>query len=853
MNKKLKNGTLLFLSFISTLLSNALANDTSVSVKKNTKFDSNFMNFFDHDLNLSDYNGEDNVKEGIYLVDINLNSKDIEQRNVSFIIKDDKQDAQACFKIEDIIYFNIDTTLLPESWKDNECIYIQDIISGAKVNFDSEDQKIYLSIPQLYIKNTPHGYVSPELWDEGVPALTLSYGVNASTLRNSNHAELSSKNEQYYYGNLTSSVKLDAWRLYTNSTLDSSNSHGTNWNNQSAYLQRSIAANLSQLTIGDVNTTGIMFNTTPIRGVSMYTDDRMLPDSMRGYAPTVRGIANTNALVTVMQNGNVIYETNVPPGEFVITDLNTAGYSGSIEVIIREANGTVRTQTVPYSSIPQLLRAGYSKYATTLGEIRNSNFSDNPMLFEGTYQYGLNDYVTAYGGVQTTASSDYSAINGGLAINTPIGALGLDLTRSFHSISTQEDQCNTFCNMSVKASLAKLIEPTKTSFNLMAYRYSSSDYYTLMDALYIIDAQKKGQKISVQNYREVFEASINQELEPGWGSFNLSSYFGRYWLGNQKNNINYQVGYANNIGSVNYNLSFNRSNNSYGNGDNVFRLAFSIPIKSSGKNTSRPILTSSLSHSERESRLKTSISGLAGKNQEYSYGSWIGVGSHDDNDVGVNGGYNAGSALINASYSQSKSGSMASFNLSGAVVAHAGGINLSHSISDTVGIVEAKGATGASVYPYLNSRVAKNGYAIIPSLSPFAINEITVSSKNAPANIEIVEDRMKVVPTAGASVLIRFETKSVNNHILKISRKNGEFAPFGSIIYNDKGTSVGIIGQGGNVIMSDNTPQKMSVVWTNKQGENRCFVEYSPEIHSDTENIKTINALCNNEESIFKG
>ncbi|MFJ1231685.1 FimD/PapC N-terminal domain-containing protein, partial [Yersinia proxima] len=103
MNKKLKNGTLLFLSFISTLLSNALANDTSVSVKKNTKFDSNFMNFFDHDLNLSDYNGEDNVKEGIYLVDINLNSKDIEQRNVSFIIKDDKQDAQACFKIEDII------------------------------------------------------------------------------------------------------------------------------------------------------------------------------------------------------------------------------------------------------------------------------------------------------------------------------------------------------------------------------------------------------------------------------------------------------------------------------------------------------------------------------------------------------------------------------------------------------------------------------------------------------------------------------------------------------------------------------------------------------------------------------
>ncbi|MBX9487349.1 fimbrial biogenesis outer membrane usher protein [Yersinia enterocolitica] len=852
MNKNQINGIILS-GVLLSLLPTASADDTSLNVKKNVKFDSAFMNFFDHGLNLADYNGEDKVKEGKYLVDINLNSKNIDQRHVNFILKSNTQDAQACFKQDDIISFDIDTTLLSEGWKDNKCIFMADIIPGATVKFDNDDQKIFVTVPQVYLKNTPRGYITPELWDEGIPALTLSYGVNAATLRNTNTYGLNAKNEQFYYGSLNSSLKFDAWRLFTNSTLNSSSSNGTNFNNQSAYLQRSIAANLSQLAIGDVNTTGIMFNTTPVRGVSMYTDDRMLPDSMRGFAPTVRGIADSNALVTVMQNGTIIYETNVPPGEFVISDLNTSGYSGSIEVIIREANGNIRTQTFPYSSIPQLLRAGYSKYSTTFGEIRNSNFSDTPVLFEGTYQYGFNDYITAYGGVQTTMAGDYSAINGGVAINTTIGALGLDLTRSFHSVGAQEQECNSFCSMSVKASLVKFIEPTNTNFSLMAYRYSSSDYYTLMDALYILDSRKKGQNVYTDNYREVFEASISQELEPGWGSFNLSSYYGKYWQESQNNNISYQVGYANNLGSVNYNLSYNRANNRYGYGDNIFRLSFSIPISLGNRNSSKPILTSSLSHSEKESRIKTSVNGIAGSNQQYSYGSWIGAGSRGDNDFGLNGGYNSGSALINAGYSQGTFSSMASLNISGGVVAHAGGINLSHSISDTVGIVEAKGATGASVFPYSNSRVAKNGYAIIPSLNPFMSNEITINSKNAPTNIEIEEDRIKVVPTAGASVLIKFEAKSVNDSILKVKRKSGVAVPFGSIVYNQKGTSIGIIGQGGNVILSENTLQEMSVVWTEKEGEKRCFIEYAPDNDGNDKYLKTINALCKNEEHVLKG
>lgn len=40
----------------------------------------------------------------------------------------------------------------------------------------------------------------------------------------------------------------------------------------------------------------------------------MLPDSMKGFAPTIHGIARSNAQVTIRQNGYIINQRYVPPG-----------------------------------------------------------------------------------------------------------------------------------------------------------------------------------------------------------------------------------------------------------------------------------------------------------------------------------------------------------------------------------------------------------------------------------------------------------------------------------------------------------------------------------------------------------
>ncbi len=55
-----------------------------------------------------------------------------------------------------------------------------------------------------------------------------------------------------------------------------------------------------------------MFDSFRFTGVSLISDDNMLPPNLRGYAPEVTGIAKTNAKV-ISQQGEC-YETSVARG-----------------------------------------------------------------------------------------------------------------------------------------------------------------------------------------------------------------------------------------------------------------------------------------------------------------------------------------------------------------------------------------------------------------------------------------------------------------------------------------------------------------------------------------------------------
>lgn len=138
------------------------------------------------------------------------------------------------------------------------------------------------------------------------------------------------------------------------------------------------------------------------------------------------------------------------------------------------------------------------------------------MLYQGTFQHGLNNLFTGYTGV--TGFDDYQAFLLGTGMNTGIGALSFDVTHSRLKSDTLDEQ-----GQSYRATFNRMFTETQTSIVLAAYRYSTKGYYNLNDALYAVDQEKNHRSsYTVWRQKNGMTFTVNQNLPDGWGGFTLA-------------------------------------------------------------------------------------------------------------------------------------------------------------------------------------------------------------------------------------------------------------------------------------------------------------------------------------------
>lgn len=794
--------------------------------KKSVNFSRGFMNFYNSGLDLSQFDGVDKIQPGDYKLEVFSNLRKLGTWPISFIPAKNKQGVNACMTPEMIIRFDVDTRKLPENWKTGRCLILETLVPGATVTYNQDDERLDVTVPQAMLLNTPEGYISPELWDDGEPTLMASYALSGSSTRNRELGETSN----YLFGNLQTAMTLGAWRFVTYDTLNLGNDiDDEGVDHLQAFASRGIAALQSEVVLGDLNTSGEMFDTTAIRGARLATDDRMLPDSVRYYAPVVRGFANSNATVTIKQSGSTLYEKVVPPGEFAISDLYATGYNGDLEVTVKETDGTINTFTVPYSSVPQLLREGYFRYSLSSGEMRNTYLADAPWMTEGTLQYGLLNNLTGYVGAQTAFDGDYNALLGGVAINTPLGALGLDVTRSYTNFNTGmgSDDCGSLCDMSLRISLAKNLSETGTNFSLVGYRYSSKDYYSLADAVSVKQALEHGNdRYLPERYRERLEANINQMLPAGWGSFYVSGFIGNIWndeLGRTEKS-NYALGYNNRFGTSTWGISLGRTNNEDGGHDDTIYLSVSMPLGHRYEKQAR--LGANFSYNSDEATIRTSLSGSAGERSQYGFSGYFSESSRPETNFGTNLSYVGDSASGGVAFSQSLHSFMGGLNMNGGVVVHRGGINLTPTLGDTIGVIEAKGAEGARVYPDSNAVIKDNGYGIVGYLTPYRYNDVFIDPKGTSMSVDVEDTRKSIVPTAGAAVHIKMETQQKQQTFVRFTHASGQKIPFGASISDGSDATLGMVGQGGLAMLTLPESGKPIVIkWKSNKVMNTCSAE----------------------------
>ncbi|WP_313118690.1 fimbria/pilus outer membrane usher protein, partial [Pantoea septica] len=203
----------------------------------------------------------------------------------------------------------------------------------------------------------------------------------------------------------------------------------SHWQSQTTYLERDIKMLRSQFRVGDTYTSGEVFDSVQFRGMQMMSDDTMLPDSQRGFAPVIHGIAHSNARVTVSQHGYVIYETQVAPGAFEIRDLYPTAQSGDLEVVIKESDGSERKFTQPYSAIPFMLRQGHKRYSVSVGRYHYAGSTPlrSPLFMQSTLFYGLPMDFTAFGGALVAQNYHSAAAGLGKGFGD-FGSVGVDVS-----------------------------------------------------------------------------------------------------------------------------------------------------------------------------------------------------------------------------------------------------------------------------------------------------------------------------------------------------------------------------------------------------------------------------------------
>ncbi|EAA4434950.1 outer membrane usher protein [Salmonella enterica] len=792
-------------------------------------------------IDVSRYSDGNPTPVGTYTVKVFVNEKPVASQTIPFIDVG-KKSAEACLTPKNLAQLHIKqpeivgekAVLKRGDEESDDCLNLPALIDQSSVEFDMGDQRLDITVPQAWVNKGYEGYVEPSLWESGIPAALLSYNING--YHNTNNGV----DNDSMYAAFNTGVNLGAWRFRANGNYNWDKDNGSNFDFQNRYVQRDLPALRSQLIMGESYTTGETFDSVSIRGVRLYSDSRMLPSQLANYAPVIRGVANTNAKVTVTQSGYKIYEATVPPGPFEINDLSPSGYGSDLIVTIEEADGSKRTFSQPFSSVMQMQKPGVGRWDFSAGEVNDDDIHDKPYLAQGTYYYGLNNYLTAYSGIQGT-NNHYLAGLIGVGLNTPFGALALDVTHS----RTEIPDDKTYQGQSYRLTWNKLIEPTNTSFNVAAYRYSTQDYLGLNDALQLIDEAKNNnddRRDTMDNYARMknqITLSISQPIQDGeidYGSFYLSGSWTDYWATGDSRS-DYTLGYGKGFSWGSMSINLQRTWDEDGEKDDSLYINLSIPLANLLGGEDRRSGFTSLS-----TQMRTDFNGghnlsmnSSGNNEDntlnYSVNTGYTMQKEDKNisDVGGYVSYQSPWGDISASASANNdSNRQYSLSTDGGFILHSGGLTFTNdnfSNSDALVLVKAPGAKGARINGG-GSTIDRWGYGASNALSAYRENQVSLDIDTLENDVELKSTSTMLVPRDGAVVFASFETDQGRSAIITMTRNDGKTIPFGAEVFEGN-TPIGNMGQGGQAFVRGiNDRGELTVRWFENNQPTRCSATY---------------------------
>lgn len=815
--------------------------------------DSFSQDYFNPDALHSDHPGVQNVSldhfsqegeqaPGTYRVDIYLNGEIMDVADVTFV--DTDKGLKPVLTPDRLKQLGVRTSasdkllgLAGEEKITDLGTYIPD--ANAKLNFGQ--QRLDITVPQIFMDQQARGYVDAKLWDQGINALMLNYaftGANSHYDKKNRGEENNSTNN--YYLNLRSGLNLGGWRLRNYSTYINSDNSGSQWKSINTYVQHDVERVKGQFTAGDAYTPSDVFDSVQFRGVQLASDDNMQPDSLRGFAPVVRGIAQSNAQVTIRQNGYVIYQTYVTPGAFAISDLYPTSSSGNLEVTVKEASGQERKFIQPYSAVPIMQREGRLKYGVSVGKYRSLlNGAREPNFTQASLIYGLPGDTSVYAG--QISSKDYLSFLLGVGHGFgDLGSLSFDVTEA----RTRLEHEGNHQGQSLRFQYSKDIAESGTSFTLAGYRYSTSGYYDFTESNELEATKGEAWRVNY-NKRSRVQLNVSQSIGDA-GNIYISGYQQDFWR---------QSGYERNLGAgynfghdgINYSLSYSYTQAPSGDGnDQIFSFAVQIPLSKWLPNSWATSTTNVDKHGKAEQSVGLSGTALADNNLSYNVQQ-----SYGNRGAGASGlasaSYKSTYGEVNAGYNYNKYSQQINYGLQGGLLVHPYGVTLSQALGETLSLVRAPGAAGVHVQNNTGVYTDWRGYTVVPYVTTYRKNRIAIDTETLAEDVDIDTNTRTVIPTQGAVVLADFQTR-LGSRIMLTLKHDGGNIPFGamvSLIAPEDSASSGIVDANSQVYLSGMPEKsKLKVIWGEGESQ-RCIADIVlPTEKENASSVQRLTATC---------
>lgn len=767
------------------------------------------------------------VPPGDYVLTVFVNGQRLGAPRDITVLEQKTQTQAICIPADLLDSIGLKESVKPKVtvYPNSQCLDLS-VLKGMQTVIDLPTLSLKITIPQLWMEYRDPYWTPPALWEEGINGAFLDYSANVSITE-----EKEGDKRTYLSTNGTAGINLGVWRfrgdysaIYQKKRGGRQSQEIHDFDFSRLYGFTSLKKLASILTIGENYFYSDVFESWQYSGISLESDDRMLPPKLVGYAPEITGVADTNATVIVRSQNRVLLETTVPPGPFRIQTLDS-GVRGILDITIREENGEEKKFSISTASLPYLTRPGRLIYKLVMGKTRyDGHHLTGKPVFSGEFSYGLSNAWSLYGGTQFNRDYQATAIGIGRDLFS-FGALSFDITQSFARFTDKKIK-----GRSYRLNYAKSFDALRTDITFAGYRFATRDYRTLTQFMdqrrtgYDIRSPKENYQIYINKYFDNFNISLNYQYSTYWQDKPQTQY-GLY----ASTNISIPMLSQQN---ANISLSATRTERDSGYQDDAINLYLTIPLYKGH----------SISFSESYSRI--------GKSNQYSHrASYSGYSDRDNYSLNV--GYSHGEEIDSQSsisgyysrdFSQANLSANASYvpqqyrsvgaSINSGITATTQGIALHRSANgDTRLMIETPGVGDVP----LDSGVIKTnhfGLAVIPNVNSYRKSTVSINTSQLPENIETLESTTDITLTKGAIGYRSLSVMKGEKLFAIISLNDGKKPPFGASVRNADNRELGIVGEDGVTwLVGISSKEKLSVYWA---GKKQCELSLPEDLASPT-------------------